>query len=100
MRYKLRLDVSKCNVLSFSRKRFTTAFPYNIGDETLTRSYRHRDLGVIFDNKLSFGEHIASTVYSAYATLGFLCRNCSDFTNTNDSLLILYNSLIRSKVKY
>ena len=58
-----------------------------------------KDMGVIFDNELTFRNHVEGIVSSAYKSLGFTIR---DFTQFKDqqALLILYKSFVRSKLEY
>lgn len=95
----LDLNVSKCNVVRFTRKKLIINFEYKINDFVLSSLETVRDLGVIFDSKLMFADHINSIVSNCFRTLGFVCRNCRDFSNAK-TLIILYLSLIRSRLEY
>lgn len=58
-----------------------------------------RDLGVLIDDKLSFKEHISATTRKAYQMLGFIFR-CGKFFKNPNSMMVLYNSLVRSRLEY
>lgn len=93
------LNVNKCNVMSYSRKQSTYEFDYKIESTPLNRPNNVKDLGVVFDPKLTFVDHINSTVTSSFKTLGFVLRNIKDFQNI-DSCKLLFNCLVRSKLEY
>lgn len=96
---KLLLNANKCNVLSFSLKSSPIIFDYNLDNVIIQRPLTFRDLGVTFDNKLSFINHIDTIVSEAFKNLGFIVRTSREFTNT-DTLKILYQSFVRSKLEY
>lgn len=58
-----------------------------------------KDLGVIFDSKLSFVPHINAIVNKSYRMLGFIGRVTSKFNNIS-CIKFLYNSLVRSRLEY
>ena len=60
----------------------------------LIRESDMRDLGIYFDNKLSFNNHINIIHDACIRTLG-----CPDFKNAK-TLILLYYSLIRSKLEF
>jgi hypothetical protein len=81
LKFKLRngLNISvlnhlKCSIVSFTRKTKPLLFDYKINGSILTRRESIRDLGVIFDSKLSFGEHIRTIAGTAFRALGFVLR--------------------------
>ena len=53
-----------------------------------------KDLGVTFDNKLKFDDHINNKISTAYQMLGIVKRNFIYLTP--DSFVVLYKSMIRS----
>lgn len=73
-------------------------FYYKVSNISLDRVYIHRDLGMLFDNKLTFNFHIEKTVLGAYRALGFIIRVCKNFNNLKVAKL-LYISLVRPKVE-
>jgi hypothetical protein len=57
-RNKLSLNINKCQVMSFSLKKENIRFDYTLNLNLLNRPETVKDLGVIFDRKLSFTSHI------------------------------------------
>lgn len=96
---RLDLNTSKCNVVSFSRKINTIQCNYSIGGSILDRKSTVKDLGVVFDEKLSFVSHIDQMVTTASRTLGFIIRNCKHFSNVA-TFKLLYYSFVRSRLDY
>jgi hypothetical protein len=71
----MRLNVSKCKVLSVSRKKNTVIFNYAINSEQLERLDVMRDLGVIIDNKLSWNDHVTTILAKAKRVMGLIKRS-------------------------
>lgn len=95
----LSLNVNKCKCMTFSRKMNPINFNYMINGTNLEKATSIRDLGVIFDMKLSFNMHIDSKIAKAYAMLGFLKRICVEFTNVH-TLRSLYCAIVRSQLEF
>lgn len=95
----LSLNKSKCKVMSFSRKSDTIVYNYKINDFSVERCVIIKDLGVFFDCKLNFNEHILKLHADCCKLLGFVIRMCKEFDNI-DTTALLYNALIRSKLDY
>lgn len=95
----LPLNVTKCSVLTFSKKVFPVWFDYHIHNITLSRPDTVKDLGVIFDGKLSFNLHVNAIVKASYKNLGFVLRNSFRFTDVN-VLMLLFNAFVKSKLEY
>lgn len=96
---RLDLNISKCQVLSYSRKKNLLKFDYSIANTSLTRADTTVDLGVHLDNQLSYSHHIDRIVGKATAALGFIIRNSKSFS-TMKSLKILYCAFVRSHLEY
>ena len=96
---RLKLNIAKCKVVSYTRRNQTTYFDYNINGSVLERVDSFKDLGVVFDNRLTFVKHITEIITKAYKTYGFIYRNCSDFHNES-TLKLLFCSLVRSRLEY
>lgn len=96
---RLPLNLKKCNVMSFTRRTSMITYPYGIDDCILERQTTFNDLGVTFDQKLTFNFHVNNIVSSVYKTLGFIIRNSKDFSDTK-TLCLLFNTFIRSKLEY
>ena len=94
----LPLNASKCNVMSFGRKKMYM-FNYIVDNESLQRPDFIKDLGIYFDPKLSFNKHIEMTIASTFRSLGFVIRNCKGFKNLS-TLRLLYVTFVRSRLEY
>lgn len=95
---KLPLNIDKCIHISFFKvnKKFNTS--YNIAGSILKSVSSIKDLGVIFDEQLTFVENINCISVKASKTLGFILRNCNKFSIS--SLKAIYASLVRSQLEY
>lgn len=96
---KLKFNLSKCYVMTYTRKLHPFLEDYKISDKILTRVSSISDLGVIFDQKLTFNDHILSTIKKASSLLGFIIRNAKNFTDIN-VIKLLYFSLVRSRLEF
>lgn len=93
------LNISKCSVITFSRKTQTVQFKYSIENQPLLRVSDIRDLGVHLDSKLTFVNHIDMIAKKASSALGFIIRNASIF-KTMKTLKVLYCAYVRSHLEY
>lgn len=93
------LNITKCKVVTYSRKDELIDYDYHIDTQSLSRTDSTRDLGVFFDSKLSFAKHIELTVSSSMKTLGFILR-LSQVFHDNGVLIKLFYCYIRSKLEY
>ena len=57
-----------------------------------------KDLGVIFDENVDFGVHIAERINKAYSMLWLIKRNFKDIGR--EAFLLLYKHLVRSHLEY
>lgn len=86
--------------MSFSRARIVPKFVYHINAEIIPRSMGPiKDLGILFDSKLKFDSHISNIFIRSNKILGFIQRNCGDFTE-KDAFKSIYCSLVRSICEY
>lgn len=74
-------------------------FPYNMDGTELTGKSLVKYLGVAFDCRLSFSEHVIAMCKAAYSLFGFIHRSGS-FIKTTNSLKLLYYSLVLSRIEY
>lgn len=95
----LPLNVSKCNVMSYTTKQHTITYNYCLGSHILARPDTFCDLGIIFDKKLSFTNQIVHVTAKTYKSLGFIIRNTTNFQNIN-AVKLLYTTLVRSHSEY
>jgi hypothetical protein len=99
IRNSLQLNIAKCVVMTLSNKKQKIEFDYNIDGAVLERPELVSDLGVLFDNKLSFTGHINSVIKNSWKTYGYIIRNTRDFSNIS-TLIHLFQSFVRSKLEY
>ena len=92
------ISVQKCAVISFHRCSNPMKATYTIGRTPLARVNEINDLGVLLDDKLTFGPHRANIIDRASRQLGFLMKVSKDFTNIH-CLISLYSALVRSIVE-
>ena len=95
---KLKLNVAKCFHISFFRIQNRFNFAYYIKDDQIKYASRVKDLGISFDEELRFTDHISNVVVQSSKLLGFVLRNCRNFSV--ESLKCIYTSIVRSKIEY
>lgn len=78
---KLDLNVSKCHVISFSRKKSKILSNYHINGIQLNRTNQINDLGILLDNRLTFANHYEKSIAKAKKMLGFIKRRAKEFKN-------------------
>jgi hypothetical protein len=95
----MELNIQKTRIISFTRKTNSVHFNYYVSNEIILRSDCIKDLGIMLDSKLYFHRH-ADFVYSqALRTLGLIRYVTHNFSSL-DYVVVLYNSLIGSKLEY
>lgn len=88
---QLKLNYDKCEVVTYCRKtKGIINFEYKLNNFTLKRSAKKRDLGVIFDAKLTFVPHISSMVSSACRILGLLMRISKQLSDIDFKYILSY----------
>ncbi|XP_055384221.1 uncharacterized protein LOC129613911 [Condylostylus longicornis] len=77
----LELNIGKCRVMSFSRKRESSIVrhDYYLGGVVLWRVSTFCDLGVMLDRRLDFGAHLNMILGTANSKLGFVMRWAREF---------------------
>jgi len=97
----LKLNISKCNIVSFCRH-VDKSCMYSISQDNHIRSLDRKEsynyFGVIFDEKLTFRDHIHDKINKAYAMLGIINRNFK-YLKIN-SFVLLYKSMVRYHLDY
>lgn len=95
------LNTKKCFHMKFTRKTHSNIIPseYFINSERIDEVDTIRDLGVLFDEKLTFVPHIDNVINKASKMLGFILRACKSFKK-NTTKIMLFNSLVRSILEY
>ena len=92
----LKLNIDKCKIISYGR--VTCKYDYKIKNTILERIDKIKDLGVVFDSKLKFADHIKEKVKKANSMLGLIKRNFSNMPC--NACVTLYKSLVRSHLEY
>lgn len=95
----LEMNVSKCKVMSFTRRLTPIHCDYVFDKVLLPRPESVKDLGICFDSKLTFSNHIHSIAASASKMLGFVSRSTASFRSPC-ALKSLYYSFVRSRLEY
>ncbi|CAG9133473.1 unnamed protein product [Plutella xylostella] len=95
---KLLFNTSKCAVMSYTRAKNPVEANYRIGADVILRVYTITDLGVTFDTKLTFHDHVKALTANCFRRLGFVIRNAKDFSQSC-VIQLLYSALVRSKVE-
>ena len=96
-KWDLHFNSSKCNVLHAGTNNPCNSYVLNQVNE-INRCTEEKDLGVVFDSKLSFDAHIQSIVKKANCVLGIIKRAFSHLDKT--SFIKLYKSLVRPILEY
>lgn len=94
----LELNIKKCKVMSFSRKKEIIRYKYKIENNELERVIAIKDLGVWFTSTFKFGMHIEKSIKEAYRNLGWVLRNSKKFSV--HTAITLYNTYVRTKLEY
>ena len=95
----INLNISKCQSISFTRKRKPITYTYSFYDVPIPKIDVIRDLGVILDSKFTMSNHIDGIVSKAFKNLGFVLRTCKPFNNIS-SLMSVYFAYVRSILEY
>lgn len=96
---RITVNSKKCQLITFTRKNKPLNFSYSIQGHPIERTNIVRDLGVHFDSKLNFSEHIDYITNKAYKTLGFVMRTCQPFQDLV-SIKCVYYAYVRSILEY
>jgi hypothetical protein len=95
----MKLNLSKTTIISFTCKTNSIYFNYKLCNNPVARSQCVKDLGVLLDCKLYFRWQINYIFSQSLKMLGLIRYITSSFS-TLDSLLVLYNTLVHSKIEY
>lgn len=102
--WKLNLNPTKCKSFRMTLKKLPIQSIYFVGNTALEHVDTIRDLGVILDQKLTFGAHIDNTVKKANRALGLLIRSfqkskARGYFNPS-SIRVSYFAHVRSVLEY
>ena len=92
----LNFNIEKCKVLHIGKS--NPLNPYKFLDADLFTCENEKDLGVIFNNRLNFQDHIRTAISKAKSSLAWLLRN----TLSRDTYVMktAYKALVRHNVEY
>ena len=100
-KWNLYFNDSKCKVMHLGRNNPHSKYEikHRNGDRhTLHECEEEKDLGIIFDYKLTFDSHINSAISKGNKILGLIRRS---FTGLDNKVLVmLYKSLVRPHLEY
>ena len=106
-KWGLKLNPTKCKVLSLTLRRAPVIGSYVLGGVDLERVKVMRDLGIMIDQRLTFGDHVDFTVRKANRALGLLMRTLQTGKNgrplkaeNTRALLTTYFANVRSVLEY
>lgn len=95
----LHFSPAKCKIVSFSRNRNKILYNYTMENSELERATQIKDLGVIFDDRMSFTDHINSLVRECFQKVGLILRMGRNFRQAQ-TYMTLFNTLVRCKLEY
>ena len=95
----LKLNVKKCNLITYSRKQSTPNNQFTLGAELVQKCNKIRDLGVILDSKLTFVDHYNTIIHKAGNMLNFIKRFGYNFQDPY-TIKTLYVAYVRSILEY
>ena len=91
----LQFNEDKCRVMVFGKRLVDNNIILKINDIELDYTDNIKDLGIIFDNKLTFRDHIFSIISKAKKSLWLIKYYTKNFNNIN-AIIQLYNSIVKS----
>lgn len=95
----LPLNISKCQVISFTRNKKIIHFNYMLNNTNFTSVSVIKDLGIHFQSDLSFKLNHNIVINKAFKTLDYVNRNTQNFKNIICHKT-LYCSLVRSSLEF
>lgn len=96
--WQMTLNVSKCKLITFSRKRDKFDSQYKIDNSNVERTDHYKYLGINLTSTLSWSTHITSICANTSRSLGFLCRNL--YSAPSDVRKLAYLALIRPQLEF
>jgi len=95
----LPLSLNKSHIVGYAKRSVIIPSTYHINNHPLSVLNEIVDLGVLFNDKFVFNEHLNFILPKAYAMFGFVKRNPLLFKDPY-SRLSVYSSFVRSRVEY
>lgn len=93
------LNAEKCKVITISRKNSPILSEYYMDGNPIKRVFSTKDVGVTYNNKFSFNDHMELSSNKAMSMLSFVKRQCYGRLNT-DTAKMLYNDVVRSHIEF
>jgi hypothetical protein len=98
-KWDMNFNISKCKLLSITRKRKPFVFNYTMGDNHIDRVDSMCDLGVEVTSNLTWDLHINNIVKKSNRMLGLIQRTCGQSCSTQTKRN-LYLALVRTSLDY
>lgn len=95
----LSLNIGKCASISYTRCTTPLIINYSFDNKSIIRVSHFKDLGVYFDNKMTFKHHFENIIGKANSMLGFVKRWSKEFEDPY-ILKSLFISLVRPNLEY
>ena len=92
----MHFNIDKCKVLHIGKQ--NPMLEYSLNDEVIDSVETQKDLGVLFNSKFNFTDHIKSCVAKAKSCTAWLFRNF--ISREQDTIIHLYKSMIRPHLEY
>ena len=97
--WKMSFNASKCKILTISRSRNPISYDYHLDGVVLEHVGEFRDLGVVFNESLSFKSHITSLVSRCNRMSGVVKRSVG-FGAPQHVKLTLFKALVRPHTEF
>ena len=95
----LHFNIKKCACMTYSRSKNPIIFNYRMNNEDVCRVLSFKDIGIVFDSRLTFTNHIEQLAVHCEKLLGFVIRTSKPF-NSIDVMKCLFNYIVRTKLEY
>ncbi|CAG9814818.1 unnamed protein product [Phaedon cochleariae] len=92
----LKLNLNKCQKITFSRGLDPIDHIYRVNDTNLSVTNTIKDLGVIFDSKMSFKHHVIETSSRARKMLDFFLRSSEELSV--NAVEIIYCAQVENEI--
>jgi hypothetical protein len=96
--WKMKFNVSKCAVMTITKKKKPSLCNYTMKNETIPRVDEHDYLGIRIADDLSWNKHCNNIINKSSKTLGLIRRNLHSCNTEVYSLA--YRTLVRPKLEY
>ena len=96
---EIEVNVRKTKFLSYTNKVQYYVSTYTINNVDISKEHIIKDLGVYFDSKLKFNNHIRKMICESRRLIGYIFNQWYEFDNV-DTYLTLYRTLVRPKLEY